>query len=111
MRRKQVGGIGRQRPGGDGGKIGDGGMLNGDEIKTGNSREIGAEGGILSAAQIEDTAETGRAQGAEGFGHLRVGHMLGYELDALVVTVVRRALEQFDMRAVAVGFGKSGKKR
>src|SRR6202011_5976160 len=48
------------------------------------------------------------AQGAEGFGHLRVGQMLGYELDALVVTVVGRALEQFDMRAVAVGFGKSG---
>src|SRR3979490_2372163 len=48
------------------------------------------------------------AQGAESFGHLRLGKMLGNELDALVVTVVGRALEQFDMRAVAIGFGKSG---
>src|ERR1700737_2856744 len=34
--------------------------------------------------------------------------MLGDELYALVVTVARSAFEQFDARAVTVGFGKGG---
>src|SRR5258708_3244497 len=48
------------------------------------------------------------AQGAESLGHLRLGKMLGDELDALLVTVGGSALEQFDARAVAVRFGESG---
>src|SRR4029077_13977884 len=62
MRRKEVGRIGRQRAGGYGGKIGDGGMLDGDEIKTGNSGEVRAQASILSAAQIEETSDAGLAQ-------------------------------------------------
>src|ERR1700674_2485656 len=48
------------------------------------------------------------AEGAERFGHLGLGKMLGDELDALFVAVAGNTLEQFGTRAVAVRFGKSG---
>src|ERR1700688_2698639 len=51
------------------------------------------------------------AQGAEGFGHLRLGEMLSYELNAFVVTVAGVAFKQADTRAIAVGFGKRGNNR
>src|SRR5258708_38734175 len=130
-------------------------MLDSDKVKTGNSRKVGGQPGILSAAQIEEASDAGLAQvgvneqsavaklceshgkiggcggfaftrqsagdeddlgrmiglgkkqggaqGAEGFGHLGLGEMLGNELDARVVTVGGSALEQFDARAVAIG--------
>src|SRR5882762_615208 len=48
---KQIGGIGRERAGGNGGEIWDGRMLNGDEIETGNSGQVGAEAGVFSAGE------------------------------------------------------------
>jgi hypothetical protein len=62
MRRKQVGRVRRQGASGDGGEIGDGGMLDGDKIKTGNSGKVRAQAGILSTAQIEEAANTGLTQ-------------------------------------------------
>ncbi len=62
VRREQVGGIGRERAGGNGGKIGDGGVLDGDEVEAGNSGEEGTEAGVLAAAEAEEAADAGLAQ-------------------------------------------------
>src|SRR5882762_1579917 len=62
VRREQVGRIGRERAGGNGRKIGNGGMLNGDEVEAGNSGEERTEAGVLAAAEAEEAADAGLAQ-------------------------------------------------
>ena len=37
-------------------------MLNGDELKAGNSSKVGTQAGVLSAAQIEETSDARLAQ-------------------------------------------------
>src|SRR5258708_9978678 len=77
--------------------------------------EIGGCSGFAFARQSAgNEADLGRivglgekqsgTQGAEGLRHLRLGKMLGNELDPLLVTVGRSALEQCDVRTAGFGF-------
>src|SRR5579883_2731014 len=53
---EQIGRIGRERAGGNGGKVRNGRMRNSDEIETGSSGEIGTQSGIAVAGEIEDAS-------------------------------------------------------
>src|SRR6266852_4623196 len=53
---KQVRRIGRKRSRGNGGKIGNEWVLDGDEIEAGDSREIGAEARVFAVAKVEEAA-------------------------------------------------------